>query len=129
MRGGWWVGLWVVALGTCHGAEVQRVADLAAPDSGVRIQLEGVHRTGSVEHAADRVAQQRYTFAPAMKPQIILAPENDVWDWSTQGELHLRVQDAMAWPVTLDVAVKDATGNELQARVGVWPGPPQTLVV
>ena len=129
MRGGWWVGLWVVALGACQAAEVRSVADLAAPDSGVLIRLEHVRRTESVEHAADGVAQQRYTFAPAAQPQLILEPASDTWNWSTQGELHLRVQDAMAWPVTLAVAVQDAAGNQLQAQVGIWPGPAQTLVV
>ena len=133
-QGKWWrrsahgVGLWLLVLTTAHAADLP-VMDLASADIGARLRLEQVQRASALEHAADGVAQRRYTFAPAARPRVVIEPERGTWDWSAQGELHLRVQDAMAWPVTLDVVVTDADKRQLQARVGVAPGPAQTVVV
>jgi hypothetical protein len=93
------------------------------------IQLEQVRRVGGVEHAADGVAQRRYTFEPAAQPRIVITPDRGTWDWSNQGELLVRVQNAMPWTVTLDVEIDSSAGRRLQARVGLPPGPPQTLVI
>ncbi|MHB1057437.1 MAG: beta-agarase [Rhodanobacter sp.] len=105
------------------------VADLASREAIARVTLDQVRRTGTIEHAVDGVAQQRYAFQPAAHPQVVLAAAHGAWDWSTQGELHLRVQNAMAWAVTLTVDIGDAAGQHLQATVGVPPGPAQTLVM
>jgi len=133
--GKWWasgglcLGSWLL-LTACHAAALPPpMADLAAADAGVRVRLEQVQRAGAAEHAADGVAQRRYTFAAAARPRVVVEPERGSWDWSGQGELRLRVQDAMAWPVTLDVVVTDAANGQLRARVGVAPGPAQTLVI
>ncbi|GGY28363.1 hypothetical protein GCM10008098_21900 [Rhodanobacter panaciterrae] len=95
----------------------------------MHVALNQVQRTGAIEHASDGVAQQRYAFQSAAHPQIVLAPTHGTWDWSKQGELHLRVQNAMAWAATLTVDIDDATGQHLQATVGVPAGPAQTLVM
>ena len=121
--------LCLLALSACHAAETSGVADLAQPDATVQATLDHVQRVGAVEHAADGVPQQRYAFQGAAKPQITLAPVSGTWDWSTQDELHVRVQDAMAWALTLDIEIDDATGQHLRATVGVQPGPAQTLVI
>jgi hypothetical protein len=123
------IWLCLLPLGGCHAADVPGVVDLTGPDATVRVTLDQVQRTGPVEHAADGVAQQRYAFQPAAHPRIVLAPAHGLWDWSKQGELRLRVQNAMAWAVTLTVDIDDAAGQHLQASVGVPAGPAQTLVM
>jgi hypothetical protein len=125
------ISIWLClcCLSACHAADIPAVANLASPDASTQVTLDQVQRTGAVEHAADGVAQQRYAFQPAAHPQIVLAPAHGAWDWSKQGELRLRVQNAMAWAVTLTVDIDDAAGQHLQATVGVPPGPAQTLVL
>lgn len=123
------LSLWLGCLSACHAASVPGVADLARPDAAVHVALEQVRRSAAVEHAADGVAQQRYAFQPAPHPQIVLTPARGAWDWSTQGELRLRVQNAMPWAVTLTVVIDAASGGHLQAAVGIPAGPPQTLVI
>ena len=123
--------IWLCLLGlsACHAATAPDVLDLADPVAATHLALDQVQRTGAVEHAADGVAQQRYAFQPAAHPQVVLTPARGVWDWSTQGELHLHVQNAMPWAVTLTVDIDDAAGQHLQATVGVPAGPAQTLVM
>ncbi|MEO9214810.1 MAG: beta-agarase [Rhodanobacter sp.] len=118
-------------LGACHAAATPGVLDLAIPDAVVaRITLNHVQRVGTVEHASDGVAQQRYAFQPAAHPLIVMAPVRGSWDWSTQGELRLRVQNPMPWAVTLSIDIDGAVaGQHLQATVGVPAGPAQTLVM
>jgi hypothetical protein len=121
--------LCLFGLGACHAAAAPGVFDLADPAAGTRLTLDHVQRIGAVERASDGVAQQRYAFQPASYPKIVIMPAHGAWDWSTQGELRLRVQNAMAWAVTLVVEVDDAGGQQLHATVGVPAGPAQTLVV
>lgn len=123
------IWLCLCCLSACHTASAPAVADLAGPDAIAQVALDRVQRTGAVEHAADGVAQQRYAFQPATHPQIVLTPARGAWDWSKQGELHLRVQNAMTWAVTLTVDIDDAAGQHLQAILGVPAGPAQTLVI
>ncbi|CAM5610412.1 hypothetical protein [Rhodanobacter lindaniclasticus] len=87
-------------------------------------------RCGRVAWSAPPMAcaQRRYTFEPAAHPWLVVTPDNVAWDWWGQGELHVRVQNAMPWAVTLDVEI-DSPGQRLQARVGVPAGPAQTLVI
>ncbi len=117
-------------LGGCHAGGAPALPDLASAVPGRQVSLDHVLQTGAVEHAGDGVAQRRYTFQPAAHPQIVLTPADGAWDWSPQGELHIRVQNAMPWPVTLRVEVDGATaGQRLQASVGLPAGPAQTLVI
>jgi hypothetical protein len=122
-----WIGLCLYGLGACHAAGV---VDLAASDAQARVTLDHVQRADSFERAADGVAQRRYTFQPAPRPQLVIAPAGGSWNWSDRGELHLRVQNAMPWAVTLQIAVEGvAAGQRLQASVGVPAGPAQTVVL
>ena len=124
------IWLCLYCLSACHAASIPAVADLASPDAIAHVALDQVQRAGAVEHAADGVAQQRYVFQPAAHPQIVLTPARGAWDWSKQGELDLRVQNAMPWAVTLNVDIDGAgEGQHLHATVGVLPGPAQTLVI
>ena len=123
-----WLCLW--CLSACHAASIPSVADLAGSHAVAQVTLDQVRRVGAVEHAADGVAQQRYAFQPAAHPQIVLTPTRGTWGWSAQGELRLRVQNAMPWAVTLSIEVDGAVaGQKLQATVGVPAGPAQTLVI
>jgi len=122
--------LCLIGLGACHASPSPGLPDLAGGHADRRIRLEQVQRVGVVEHAGDGVAQHRYAFQPAAHPQIVLAPATGIWNWSGQGALHLRVQNAMPWAVTLRIEIDGvADGQRLQATVGVPAGPAQTLVV
>ena len=100
-----------VALFATH-AMATAVADLTA--TSARIELRHVVRTAATEAAADGVKQQRYTFQPAAQPQIVVMPAQGAWDWRGQGELHLRVQNAMPWAVTLAVDIDGADAKSLR---------------
>jgi hypothetical protein len=123
-----WIGLCLSGFGACHAA-TPGVTDLAGADATTRVTLDHVQRIGSAEHAGDGVAQQRYAFQPAAQPQVVIAPAGGAWNWAGQGELHLRVQNAMAWAVTLTIDVDGADGKGLHASVGVPAGPAQTLAI
>jgi hypothetical protein len=120
----------VLAWVACLGLGVPAAGLAAAPAREVAgtIRLQQVRQAGGVEYAADGVAQRRHVFEPVAQPRIAITPERGTWDWSGQGELHLRVQNAMPWAVTLDVEI-DSPGQRLQARVGLPAGPAQTVVV
>lgn len=124
-----WIGLCLygLGLGVCHAAGV---VDLAAGEAQARVTLDHVQRADNAERAADGVAQRRYTFQPAPRPQLVVAPASGSWNWRGRGELRLRVQNAMPWAVTLQIAVDGAAaGQRLQASVGVPAGPAQTVVL
>ncbi|MEO5830388.1 MAG: beta-agarase [Rhodanobacter sp.] len=121
-----WIGWWCLCSLLAGHAAANTVLDLANP--AAQISLDQVQRVGGVEHAGDGVAQQRYAFQPAAHPWIVLKPAGETWDWSGQGELRVRVQNAMPWAVTLDVEIEDVE-QRLRARVGVPAGPALTLVI
>ena len=123
-----WLCLCLFALGACHAQSTPEM-NLAAPGSSVRLTLEHVQQATEAEQARDGVSQRRYAFEPGAHPTLVIAPANGTWDWSNQGELHLRVQNAMPWAVTLQVAIDDAAGQKLQTTVGLPAGPAQTLVI
>lgn len=109
-------------------AMATEVADLAAPSP--HVELQHVVRAMATESAHDGMKQRRYTFQAAAQPQIVVAPVQGAWDWRGQGELRLRVQNAMPWALTLVVDVDGAdAASHLHAVVGLPAGPGQTLVV
>lgn len=121
--------LWFGLLGGCQAADAPALPDLASEASVGQISLDHVQRTGGVEHASDGVAQRRYVFQPVAHPQLVLKPADGAWNWSDRGELRIRVQNGMPWPVTLRVAVDGTDGQHLLAGVGLPAGPAQTLVI
>ena len=123
------IWLWLGVLCGCHAASTSALPDLAAASSSAQVSLDQVQRVGVVEHARDGVAQRRYAFQPGTHPQIVLTPAGGAWDWSEQGELRMRVQNAMPWAVTLHVEIDGDAGQRLQASIGVPAGPAQTLVI
>jgi len=115
----------------CHAAGAPAAIDLSSTSSAAQIKLAQVQRVGAAEHASDGMAQQRYAFQPAAQPQITITPaDGKTWDWTSKGELRLRVQNAMPWAVTLTVDIDSAAGTQhLHAAVGLPAGPAQTLVL
>ena len=79
-----------VALFASH-AMATDVVDLASSPTTARIGLQQVTRAAATETAQDGVQQRRYTFQPSAQPQITITPAQGAWNWSGQGELHLRV--------------------------------------
>ena len=112
--------------GGCHaGASVESI-DLAAPASTVPVTLDHVRREG-VPEAVAGVTLQRYTFEAGVAPALAVTPARA---WSIGDELHVQIQNAMPWAVTLTIELDGATADQhLHAQVGLPPGPPQTLVV
>ncbi len=123
-------GMAALCLGLCLAGRGQatEVADLAS--SSAHIDLQQVTRAAATETAQDGVAQRRYSFRPAAQPQIAIAPAQGTWNWRGQGELRLRVQNAMPWAVTLVVDIDGADAKQyLHATVGLPAGPAQILVL
>jgi hypothetical protein len=115
---------------SCSPAATSDAIDLAGSGTTHRVALDHVQRNDAVEHAADGVAQRRYAFQPSEHPQIVITPTGAFWNWTKQGELHLRVQNAMPWAVTLTIDIDGAdAAHPLQATVGIPAGPPQTVVL
>ena len=124
--------VWLFAVAVLFAARsaATGVVDMAAPAAAVRIRLQQVTQAAGTETAQDGVAQRRYTFQPAAQPQIAVTPAQGEWNWRGQGELRLRVQNAMPWAVTLVVDIDGADAkSHLHAVVGLPAGPAQTLVV
>lgn len=108
----------------CHGAWAAPVADLAAADPQVRITTE----QASLEPVkGEWFAPVR--FAAGKEPRLGVAPTQGDWNWSDAKSLKIHVQNGMAWPVTLDVHLRDSEGGQLSTRVALPPGPPQTLAI
>ncbi|HEX8778207.1 MAG TPA: beta-galactosidase [Rhodanobacter sp.] len=120
--------LFAVAALFAGSAMAGDVADLTS--ASVHLDLQHVVRVATTETAQDGVKQQRYTFQPAAQPQIVVMPAQSAWNWQGQGELRLRVQNAMPWAVTLVVDIDGVdAASHLHAVVGLPAGPAQTLVV
>ena len=117
------IGTFVLAASMSY-AQAQLVADFASPD--IRKEIVAEH---SAIAPADGDGFAPVRFNPSGSPWVqLLAGVND-WDWSQVGEIRMHVQNAMAWPVTLQVRLTDRTNNELNATVGLPPGGPITLTV
>lgn len=134
----------LLALAGCHKASDTDRADLsrvaaaaaatparaAAPSApATQTQLEQVKPDGAPVTVAG-MSLQRYVFQPSPQPQVVVSMGQGEWDWSREGSLHVDMQNAMPWAVTLTVDIDGAKeGQHLHATVGIPPGPPQTLIV
>ncbi|RDI99221.1 beta-agarase [Dyella solisilvae] len=133
----------LLALAGCHKAsdtdraDLSRTAPATTPATNgavtkapsTQTALEQVQRDGAPVTVAG-MSLQRYTFQPAPTPQLVVSLTQGEWDWSKEGSLHVDMQNAMPWAVTLTVDIDGVTaGQHLHATVGVPAGPPQTLVI
>lgn len=117
-------------LSACHADAGTAWVDLARTTNAAQVTFDHVQRTGTAETTKQGVAQQRYAFQPSNQPQLTVAPARGSWDWSTQGELSVQVQNAMPWAVTLTVDIDGPDASQhLHATIGLPAGPAQTLVI
>lgn len=110
----------------CVAATPALHVDLAAGTPSAQLTLQQVQR-GKPAPLAGGEMLRRYTFAPSAQPQLDLAPAQGAWP--ADGELRLRVQNAMPWAVTLVLDVEGEGGAHLHASVGLPAGPVQTVVL
>jgi hypothetical protein len=108
----------------CAAATTALRVELAGPTPGVHLAQV---RRGAPAPLADGEMLRRYTFAAAAQPQLSITPAQG--SWPADGELRLRVQNAMPWAVTLVLDVEGDAGAHLHAAVGLPAGPVQTVVL
>lgn len=120
-------GGWMLACMCMGPAMAGQLVDLGQPSA--KVALEQVQRGAHEVHDGSAVLQP-FVFQPAAAPSVRIAPPQGRWDWSGQGELHLRVQSGMDWAVTLRIDIDGAGQDQaLHATVGIPAGPAQTVVV
>jgi hypothetical protein len=118
----------VLVLAGCDAASHADTFDLAGNASGVKFRQ--VQRADAVETNAQGGRQRRYTFAPSAQPEIAIEAPAQGWDWSGRNELHIAVQNGMAWDVTLQVDIDGVhEGQSLHAVIALPAGPAQTVVL
>lgn len=103
------------------------VGDVAHANDGLHITTQGATLDPTPRPVAGGATMAALTFAPGAKPGITLQPSSGHWTWP-MGELHMHLQNGMAWPVTLAVEVHSDRGT-LHAVVALPPGPPMTLAI
>ncbi|WP_267224702.1 beta-agarase [Dyella silvae] len=132
----------LLALTACHKAsdtdraDLSRAAPAPTPASHsnpatptTQTALDNVQRDGAPVTVSG-MSLQRYVFQPSPQPQVVVSLSQGEWNWSKESALHVDMQNAMPWAVTLTVDIDGAKeGQHLHATVGVPPGPPQTLVI
>jgi hypothetical protein len=121
---------WLAALllTACHTASNAGTFDLAGDASNVK--LRQVQRADAMETNAQGGKQRRYTFAPSARPEIAIEAPAQGWDWSGKNELHIAVQNGMAWDVTLQVDIDGVRdGQSLHTVIALPAGPAQTVVI
>ncbi|MBH3364599.1 beta-galactosidase [Pseudomonas sp. URMO17WK12:I11] len=88
---------------------------------------------GMPQYNAEQTAQgevlRRVVFNAAERPTLRMSPQSGTWDWSSGRYLTLRLQNAMAWALTLDVTVQGNDGRTLISRIDLPAGPAQTVMV
>ena len=107
--------------GTAWG---QLVADPAAPGGTAR--LDPLHADVL---PADGDGFVPVRFRPDGDPALNIRAGASGWDLSRNGEIRMHLQNAMAWPVTVDIRLVDLSGGTLEARIGLPPGGPLTLTI
>ncbi|MBV8157936.1 MAG: beta-galactosidase [Dyella sp.] len=101
----------------------------AATAPTTQTALDHVDRDGAPITVAG-MSLQRYVFQPSPQPQLTVSLDKGEWDWSKEGSLHVDMQNAMPWAITLTVDIDGASeGQHLHATVGIPAGPPQTLII
>ncbi|WP_130617411.1 beta-galactosidase [Dyella amyloliquefaciens] len=119
-------------------ADLSRVAATPLPTTAkapattaptTQTALDHVDRDGAPITVAG-MSLQRYVFQPSPQPQLTVSLDKGEWDWSKEGSLHVDMQNAMPWAITLTVDIDGAKeGQHLHATVGIPAGPPQTLII
>ena len=116
--------------GYLYAAESTELYNFVKPLDVVRLELQGTTLPSPrAEETGSGEILRRLTFTPVEQPALRLLPQAGQWDWSTAGAMTLRIQNAMDWAITLNVAIESADGKVLHASVALPAGPAQTLVM
>ena len=107
----------------------QVLFNFVKPMAVVGITLEDADLRDGGGHPEGDILR-RVTFSPAQRPTLRMSPALGRWDWSAADYVSLRIQNAMSWDMTLEVAIEGEQGAPgLQASIELPAGPPQTLLV
>ncbi|HEK2392863.1 TPA: beta-agarase [Pseudomonas aeruginosa] len=125
------LGLLAVATPLAASDIQQVLFNFVKPMAVVGITLEDADLpSATAEAAPEGDILRRVTFSPAQRPTLRMSPAQGRWDWSAADYVSLRIQNAMSWDMTLEVAIEGEQGAlGLQASIELPAGPPQTLLV
>lgn len=130
----WW-NLMFLALcsggfGSAYAADSDELYNFVKPLDVVRLELQGATLPSPrAEETGSGEILRRLTFTPVEQPAMRLLPQTGAWDWTAAGAMTLRIQNAMAWAITLNVTIESVGGKVLRARIALPAGPAQTLVM
>ncbi|MBF3112027.1 beta-agarase, partial [Pseudomonas aeruginosa] len=125
------LGLLAVAAPLAANDTQQVLFNFVKPMAVVGITLEDADLpSATAEATPEGDILRRVTFSPAQRPTLRMSPALGRWDWSAADYVSLRIQNAMSWDMTLEVAIEGEQGAPgLQASIELPAGPPQTLLV
>lgn len=125
------LGLLAVAAPLAANDTQQVLFNFVKPMAVVGITLEDADLPSvTAEATPEGDILRRVTFSPAQRPTLRMSPAQGRWDWSAADYVSLRIQNAMSWDMTLEVAIEGEQGAPgLQASIELPAGPPQTLLV
>ncbi len=125
------LGLLAVATPLAASDIQQVLFNFVKPMAVVGITLEDADLpSATAEATPEGDILRRVTFSPAQRPTLRMSPALGRWDWSAADYVSLRIQNAMSWDMTLEVAIEGEQGAPgLQASIELPAGPPQTLLV
>ncbi|CAN5151052.1 hypothetical protein BH10PSE17_BH10PSE17_11960 [soil metagenome] len=109
----------------CGADALPAVTDLSATNDDAIMSTSAV----DLKQRSSVPGLAQLEFAPAASPSVRIAPKQGTWNWTAARELRVRLQNAMPWPITFIVTMRDSAGGQLRSVVGLPPGPPCTLIV
>ncbi|MDO4904792.1 MAG: beta-galactosidase [Lautropia sp.] len=112
-------------------AAAQLVADPGASGDRLPFKLQASTDNAISLGARDDEGFAMLSFLPNPNGQepawLTIGPTQGNWDWKALHSLQMHIQNAMPWPVTLLVQLRDADGGTLTGTIGLPPGPPVRL--
>ncbi|MGN5945710.1 hypothetical protein ACNQRS_32190, partial [Pseudomonas aeruginosa] len=73
---------------------------------------EGDLPSATAEGTPEGDILRRVTFSPAHRPTLGMSPALGRWDWSAADFVSLRIQNAMCWDMTMEVAIEGEQGAQ-----------------
>lgn len=105
------LGLLAVAAPLAANDTQQVLFNFVKPMAVVGITLEDADLPSvTAEATPEGDILRRVTFSPAQRPTLRMSPAQGRWDWSAADYVSLRIQNAMSWDMTLEVAIEGEQG-------------------